>query len=62
MYIIEIKKNGKWKKALPVQVEDLDDAENMACRLYEETKQDVRVVDERYRKCQAESRVKSVLK
>ena len=50
MYIIETKHNGKWKKALPVEIADLDEAESMACRLYEETKEDVRVVDERYRK------------
>lgn len=50
MYIIETKKNGKWKQALPVKIEDLEEAESIACRLYEDTKQDVRVVDERYRK------------
>ena len=50
MYIIETKKNGKWKKALPVEIADLEEAERMACRLYEETGQDVRVVDKRYRK------------
>ena len=49
-YIIESKKNGKWKKAMPVEFTDLDEAEAVACRHYEETKEDTRVVDERYRK------------
>ena len=50
MYIVEIKHNGKWKKALPVQIENLEEAESIACQLYEETKQEIRVVDERYRR------------
>lgn len=54
MYIIESKHNGKWKKALPVEIADLDEAERVACRLYEEIKEDVRVVDERYREWEAE--------
>lgn len=50
MYIIETKHHGKWKQALPVEIADLEEAESVACKLYEETKQEVRVVDERYRK------------
>lgn len=49
-YIIEAKTNGKWKKAMPVEFKDLDEAEAVACRHYKETKEDVRVVDVRYRK------------
>ena len=49
-YIIESKKNGKWKKAMPVEFKDLDEAEAVACRHYEETKEETRVVDVRYRK------------
>lgn len=50
MYIIETKRNGKWKKAISVEIKDLDEAESIACRIYNETKQDTRVVDTRYRK------------
>lgn len=49
-YLIERKYKDGWAIALPKKFEDLEEAENVACRLYEEIKEDVRVVDERCRK------------
>ena len=48
-YLIERKYEDGWGIALPKRFEDLEEAENVACELYAEFGDDVRVVDERYR-------------
>lgn len=51
MYIIEAeKRKGKWEKLMPVEFKDLDEAEKVATDHFRKSGQNVRIVDERYRK------------
>ena len=50
-YLIERKYEDGWGVALPKRFEDLEEAESVACELYDEYKGEIRVVDERYREC-----------